>query len=313
MAKLSGRPLLSTSDDKALLVQRVAELDLIIDAVGRGLNVLLHGERGSGLTTTLHQVMRRAMLDDLAHPRFSNAASVTGAEDLVHQIVGDVGPTVAVVGGTSAYSRFARYADLPPGIVGIVDNAPVRVLRELFGQHRDEVWAVPMSWVVACPEQDRAAVLEPPVDSFFDVVVGLDPLTDVQSASLLRRRTSKSELPPPALRAVVQAAGGNPRRLIRLARTLVLGEGDPTSLSRAAADRAEVESRLSRPAQMLLAEIVARGPSSASDVRLQEATGWTRSRLVQLFGELERQGAVDTSQSNDGNSGRPRKIYRAVF
>lgn len=313
MAKLSGRPLQSTSADRSLLVDRAAEIDLVVDAVGRGLNVLLYGDRGSGLTTTLHQVMRRVMLDDLAHPRFTNAASVTGADDLLHQVVGDVGPTVAVVGGSSTYSRFARYADLPPGIVGVVDNAPVRVLRELFGQHRDEVWAVPMSWLVACAEQNRSAVLEPPVDSFFDVVIGLEPLTDVQSASLLRRRTTKDELPPPALRAVVQSAGGNPRRLIRLARSLVLGDGDPAGLSRAAAERAEVESRLSRPAQMLLAELVARGPSSASDARLQEATGWTRSRLVQLFGELERQGAVDAAQSNDGNSGRPRKIYRAVF
>lgn len=312
MAKLSGRPLLGTSGDRLLAVGAMVELERITDAVGRGLNVLVSAAPGGGTTTALHRFARTAVRELGRHPRFVNAAGVETANGLLQQLAGDLTPTVSVVGG-GAYSMFARYADLAEGVVALVDNLPVQLAAALFGTYRDELWAVPITWVVTCSETNRSGFLRPPADSFFDVVVDLPPLNDVDSASLLRRRTSKDELPAAALRAAVAAGAGNPRALINAARAIVLDGGDPASITQASLDRDRVERSLSGSARMLLSELRSLGPSSASDRQLQDRAGWTRARLVQVFAELERADAVEIDQVHDGRSGRPRKVYRARY
>lgn len=313
MASLSNRPLLSTSADRDLVVERTAELDVTTDAVARGLNVLLTGEPGAGTTTTIHQLLRRLPRDGAVHPRFVNAAMLLSPEDLLHESLGELVPSMAVVGGASSYSRFARFTEVPADVIVLVDNAPLELLRDAFADHRDEMWQVPVNWVVSCREQDRATLLGTPAADFFDVVIELGPLTDVQAASLLRRRTTKDELGARALRIAVETGEGNPRALVRAARKIVLERVAPEDLQRSAYLRTEVARELSRPAAMLLAELVERGPSSASDVALQSATGWTRSRLVQVFNELDRAGAVDSEEHSDGRSGRPRKVFRSRY
>jgi predicted transcriptional regulator len=62
---------------------------------------------------------------------------------------------------------------------------------------------------------------------------------------------------------------------------------------------------------MLLAELEARGAASASEEDLLRSLGWTRTRAVQVFSDLERAGLV-TSETEKGSSGRPRKVYRPV-
>lgn len=313
MASLSNRPLLSTSADRDLVVERAGELDVVADAVRRGLNVLLTGEPGCGATTTLHQLLRRLPRDGDRHPRFVNAATIADAERLLHESLSELVPAMAVVGSGSAYARFARFGATPDGVVLLIDNASLPLLLDAFARHRDEMWQVPVTWVVTCHEQDRAALLATPAADFFDLVIELGPLTDVQAASLLRRRTTKEELTPHALRVVVDSARGNPRALVRAARRVVLERVPPDDLQRAAYQRAEIARGLSRPAAMLLEELVDRGPSSASDAGLQAATGWTRSRLVQVLGELESAGAAISEEHSDGRSGRPRKLYRSRF
>lgn len=313
MASLSSRPLLSTSDDRDLVVERTAECALVEDAVRRNLNVLISGAAGSGLTTTIHQLLRRLPRGEQLHPRFVNAATVASAEELLHESLGELVPAMAIVDGDSVYARFARFSAVPDNIVVLVDNAGPALLQETFGAHRDEIWQVPVTWVVTCTELDRVRVLSGRAAAFFDVVVELGPLTDVQAAGLLRRRTTKEELGAAGLRAAVNAAAGNPRALVQAARRLVLEGVAPADLARSAYLRQEVGRPLSRPARMLLDELVTRGPASASDPDLQAATGWTRSRLVQVLAELESAGAVDSEERSDGRSGRPRKVFRSRY
>lgn len=313
MASLSNRPLLSTSADRELVVERTAECALVEDAVRRGLNVLLSGAAGSGLTTTVHQLLRRLPRGEQLHPRFVNAATIASAEELLHESLGELVPAMAIVDVDSAYARFARYGAVPENIVLLVDNAPAALLQETFGAYRDELWQVPVTWVVTCPELDRPQLLGGPAAAFFDVLVELGPLTDVQAAGLLRRRTTKEELDATGLRAAVNTAGGNPRALVQAARRLVLEGVSPDDLARSVYLRQEVGRPLSRPARMLLNELVTRGPASASDPDLQAATGWTRSRLVQVLAELEAAGAVDSEERAGGRSGRPRKVFRSRY
>lgn len=313
MASLSNRPLLSTSEDRDLVIERTAELALVEQAVDRRLNVLLAGAAGSGLTTTVHQLLRRLPRGAQLHPRFVNAASLSSADELLREALGELVPAMAIVDGDSAYARFARFAGVPEDLVVLIDNATAALLEDAFGAHRDEMWQVPVTWVATCNEVDRARVLGGRAGAFFEVVVELEPLTDVQAAGLLRRRTSKEELGAAELRAVVDAGGGNPRALVQSARRVVLEGVSPTDLARSVYLRREVGRQLSRPARMLLDELVTRGPASASDPELQAATGWTRARLVQVLAELEAAGAVDSEERGHGRAGRPRKIFRSRY
>lgn len=279
----------------------------------RKLNVLLSGDAGSGLTTTVHQLLRSLPRGEQLHPRFVNAATVSSAEQLLHEALGELVPAMAIVDGDSAYARFARFSGVPNDIVVLIDNAPAALLEQAFGAHRDEMWQVPVIWIATCSEVDRTHVLGSRAAAFFDVVVELKPLTDVQAAGLLRRRTTKVELDAAGLRAAVNTAGGNPRALVQAARRLVLEGVAPDDLARSVYLRQEVGRPLSRPARMLLDELVSRGPASASDPQLQAATGWTRSRLVQVLAELEAAGAVDSEERSDGRTGRPRKVFRSRY
>jgi DNA-binding MarR family transcriptional regulator len=73
--------------------------------------------------------------------------------------------------------------------------------------------------------------------------------------------------------------------------------------------REERLAELGRSAFMLMAELESLGPASASDKQLLQRLGWTRSRAVQVFRQLEEAGLV-TSETVKGDSGRPRKVYR---
>lgn len=304
--------MLSTAADAALFTARGDVLDRLARAATQGLNVLLSGPPGAGRTSALHQLSRRLRIDAAAHPRFVNAAGVRTPERLLAEVAGDLLPTVRVVGGTSAYNRFSRYADLPAGLVALVDDLPASVAHDVFGRLRDEIWSVPVAWVVTCSERDRLSFLRPPADAFYDVVVDLEPLSDAEAEELVGRRVSATELTVSGLHSAVAAAAGNPRDLIRAVRSIVLTGDSGGAVRERAARRERLRQRLSRPAAMLLEDLDSLGPSSASDQELQARTGWTRSRLVQVFAELEGAGAVESDDVGNGGAGRPRKVYRPV-
>lgn len=310
---LSGRPLLNTEADRSLCVGRNRQIDAIFASTSRDLNVLLVAEPGGGLTTALHQLSHQIDRGQPDRARFVNAAGLSSVESLLEQVAGDLTPTVAVVGRSSPYTQFSRYASLSHRIVALVDNLAPELGYQAFGRSRDEIWAVPITWVVACSTHEQAHFLQSPANAFFDVVLVLPALTDVEAASLVRRRTTKTELDASGLRAVVDVGEGNPRRLVSAARQLVLNFGTVAQLQRDAFARAEIARVLSRPAMMLLAELESLGPSSASDHQLQERLGWTRARLVQVFAELQRRGAVVVQEVRTAQAGRPRKIYTPMF
>ncbi|MEO6956121.1 MAG: hypothetical protein ABI137_05190 [Antricoccus sp.] len=313
MNTLSGRPLLSTDVDRLLCVGRSRQIDALSAAASRDVNVLLVAEPGGGLTTALHQLSHQIDHGQPGRARFINAAGLSSVESLLEQVAGDLTPTVAVVGRSSPYARFSRYANLSQRIVALVDNLAPELGYEAFGHSRDEIWAVPITWVVACSTHEQARFLQSPATAFFDLVLVLPALTDVEAASLIRRRTTKAELDAAGLRAVVDVGEGNPRALVSAARQLVLNFGTVAQLHRDAFARAQIAQLLSRPATMLLAELQSLGPSSASDQQLQDRLGWTRARLVQVFAELQRSGAVRVQEVRTAHAGRPRKIYTPMF
>jgi hypothetical protein len=82
-------------------------------------------------------------------------------------------------------------------------------VRELFGRFRDMLWQGAHTWVVALDEAERASVLRPPTDAFFDVMLLIHPWDPDPLLRLLALRTS--ELDRATLGEIAADARGNPR------------------------------------------------------------------------------------------------------
>ena len=202
--------------------------------------------------------------------------------------------------------------------VVLLDAPAPGAAHTLFGRLRDELWTLPLIWVVATGLDDRGTIMKPPADAFFDETVLLRALTDLEAEDLLCRRLgdAAARLPAGVVAAAAREANGSPRSLVAAARRRLQSPQPTADLdARAAArDRAAAAlADLGRPAAMLVAELDARGGSAtASDAGLLDALGWSRPRAVQVLRQLEDAGLVTTSLERSSGAGRPRKAFHLV-
>src|SRR5205807_1223781 len=150
--------------------------------------------------------------------------------------------------------------------------------------------------------------LTPPADSFFEVVVSIEPMPIELLTSLLVRR-AEGKLPEAVAAELAGLAEGSPRRALALARNALLNGGEMGEMVAAQADVASRLERLTAAARMLYGELETRGQASASDSELLERFGWSRQRARRVFGELEEAGLVVAQDEARQAPGRPRRIY----
>jgi hypothetical protein len=329
---LSGRPLLDTPQDRGLFAARNLELRRLKENVGSRHNVLVIGERGSGKTSLLRQLtlaLRESRPDKALAPAFVEgrlADSPAMFLDLVRLRLG-LEPKVrresvleATMAGmtTRGRPRLDDALELPRLVASLeeavprgnwravlVDEIPnADIARTIFGQLRDELWQLPIVWVVAVADSNVGSFAKPPADAFFDMVLRLEPLDVEQQGKLLKARAGQ-----PGARLAKEVDEGNVRRLLALARAVLSQRRGGAQTLRALSARQAKVATLGRPASMLVSEMEVLGPVSASDERLLNRLGWTRERAVQVLRSLEAAGLVE-SDNVKGESGRPRKVYR---
>jgi hypothetical protein len=229
---------------------------------------------------------------------------------LLRRVAGDEAAALAQAAGTSPAALIERLGGLlSERAVVLVDDLPAELGRTLFGALRDEVWRWGVSWVVAAADDEAGALLRPPTDVFFETVVRLAPLTPAEAAELLRRRGVR--MSAEETEVLARLAGGIPRRLVDLART-VLVDGRPVAELTAAQEMREHSlGAVSVPARELAAVLADVGSASPSDRTLQERMGVTRPRLVALFAELRQAGVVVElpPDRSGGKPGRPRTRF----
>jgi hypothetical protein len=313
---LSGRPLLDNQLDAALVVGRGDVIERVCAASVADLNVLLVGERGSGRTTVLRQVARQ-LRQRSVQAQWIDAGTALTTRQLVElvtaRLLTENGPGTPAADDRWPLQRLlSAPPDALPAVV-LLDGVLAGAAYGLFGTLRDELWQLPLRWIVACTDRDRATLLRPPADAFFDVVVALPPLHEEEARALVRARVPDGQLSPDALASILDLGGGNPRALVSATRSLLDGSGSasPEQLVHAAREHGRRRSTLSPAAAQLVADLEASGPASASDPGLLARHGWTRSRATQLLRELLEAGLVETTTVRHG-PGRPRTVYTAV-
>lgn len=330
MLQISQRPLMATAADAELFVDRAGELERLSRAVRHGFNSLVLGERGVGKTSLLRRFERHLVADD-AKCRFIEASGATTVPELIDIIHDAVhgrrrDPTdrlLASLDGRDGIVDDLRLLAPTEGgrLVVLLDSiSSPGIVQHLFGRLRDDVWQLPLLWVVAGNRPDRSRYLEPPADAFFDAIIDIGELDEDDAADLLRRRAQRAGEDEPAARVLLGVAGKlakqvtprTPRNLLAAAREVLIdAEDDPsrwvTNLYALQARAA----RLGRAPAMLFTEVMDLGPVSASDKRLLDRLGWTRPRAAQVLKQLEEAGLVVVTEEAPDGPGRPRKLYAA--
>jgi len=343
MVELSGRPLRNTRRDRALFVDREPTIEAAAKTARSGGNVLLVGSRGSGkssllrmLAHTLAEGQRKtAVIDGRA------AASTLEFLTLVRDQVGAWGTVPLGEGAAALASAAGAFLESPQLVlrpnpaetqtllaqlrdigrslpedgqrVVLVDEMPSpQSAHTLFGRLRDELWELPLVWLLAADERDAGLYRQPPADAFWQRVLTIPDLDAEAAAELLRRRLGGTEVSPETVEQLITAAEGNPRRLIVLAHEIVVEGADAATLIQRDQEVQERIATLADPAKRLLAEVEANGAASPSDQGLLTKLGWTRSRASQVFRELEKQGLVRALE-RPGSGGRPRRVYEVTY
>ncbi len=80
-----------------------------------------------------------------------------------------------------------------------------------------------------------------------------------------------------------KVVGGNPRRLLDVARDVIERKVPAECVLGSITNRDAAIAKLGRPEAMLATELDALGAAAASDDALLSRLGWTRSRAVQVF------------------------------
>lgn len=329
---LQGRPLYDNPSDRKYYVPP-PEWEAIRRAVERGNNTLLYGARGSGKTTLLRQ-MQLTLREDEQPVVFVDAAAITTPLELTTRVRDALKGRPGIVGngmGSAAAAQVFGDPSPPPGgasqllydtlmslseeveptIVLLDASASAQALYDVFGRMRDTIWQLPHRWLVAIDDADRATVLKPPADAFFDTVIALEPQSGDKLLQILHLRTD--ELSTTLLSQIATDARGNPRAAIRAANDAVVHGHDPAGELTARARLLDTATKLGRPQGMLMAELLDIGQASPSDQVLLERLGLTRARVNTLLGQLHDAGLVESAVERSAGPGRPRTIYRPAL
>jgi predicted transcriptional regulator len=319
---LSGRPLLATKRDAALFVNRESELRILERALKLGLNSLAFGRAGSGKTSLLNALAYRQRENFVFVTRSGEATST--AVDLLQRMRG-LGssatgtPKAFGIGAPPSAARAIR--DLSTWVAAqeeksegkevvlVLDGLSVAAGRELFGVLRDELWATGLRWIVSVRPHEARELTQPPVDAFFETQFELEPLTDANVVELINRRGA--ELGAAEVQEIAATSTGQPRNVLDLVRYAVQNPSE-SSLSDKWNARDTAVSTLDSSMRALLDQLESHGPMSASNPELSRDLGLTRSRITQMFSELERRGLVTRSTPKTSQPGRPKVVFRSV-
>jgi hypothetical protein len=332
MSSLAGQPLLDNPLDEPLFVNRDGELQEGLGAAERGINVLVSAPRGGGKTSFLHRLERDLRLQGVEPAYIAGHALAQSATDLLgdirYRLTEPRTENINLIPDFASLLNPRTRQVMPAGermlrelgslrtaleqrgqrAAVLLDEMPNREeARSLFARLRDEVWRLPLVWIVATNESDVETFLKPPADAFFGRIIKLAPFSQANAQRLLELRVP--DMDTRTRETLAEQAGGNPRRLISLAQDVVVRGQSPQHLAENARGLRERLAELGEPAQRLYAELEALGQASASDPYLLERLGWKRARAQQVLAKLEQAGLVVTSQEVQDRGG-PKKVYR---
>lgn len=325
--EISGRPLLATRVDEPLYLERGNE-GKILSAVLRGLNSLIIGDAGSGKTSLLHRLELKLRQQD---------SSVIYIDGRLSEELDEILDNLRIKLGIKWPPAFHTSFDfLKPSFDGpqppksgasaeqtmrllidsmdadnrwivLMDSPAREIAHTLFGRLRDNVWQLPITWIVSADSSASDAFRRAPADAFFEHVERIADIGSSEAQEILIRRGVAE-----GIARQVSKNETTPRLVLDFARRSILEPQATDKLQKSEGDFWFRFLDASRAAAMLATELRGQGAISASDKDIQRRMGWTRERLTQVLKELEAAGLAKATDAADGKPGRPRRYYEIL-
>jgi len=170
----------------------------------------------------------------------------------------------------------------------------------LFGRYRDALWELPVNWIVS----SRLDTPSAPADAFFDRSITMSPWPAERLAEFVSLRAP--ELAGPGVDAVLTAlAPLQPGQALSAVQSFLMAE-DPDDLADRLIDERRMVTELPDRLRSLYDALTSLGPTHASDARLLEEVGVSRSRITHGLKELEDLHLVDAERVGRRVRYRPR-------
>lgn len=309
--RLRSRGLLVGGVDEFLYVSRERIESALLRPMLSGGNVLILGPIGAGKTTTLRK-LETDLRDRDRNVVFVNAALADSPIWLLRLIGRQL--DLRVDASLPILDAINLLRDAPPTSVLVDGPLPPEAARVLFGQFRDELWALEHQWAVTSTPRAATPLRVPPADAFWDSVVNLPELDDEEIWALARRGLDDTEISELGQGWWPSSTAAWPRTVVRVIRERLQGNISLQAGSQLDELR-ERRDELERVPAMVLAELEGIGhPVAAGDPDLLRAVGYSRAYVARALAELEKQGLVQSEMEQvDGKQGRPQKLYEPTL
>lgn len=330
--KLSSAPLLPIEADMKLFVDREEEEKMVSKAIANGQHALVLGSRGAGKTVLLNRtVYTHSSEKNVILVQATPLASRSGPRDIIELLIFQLRKTMKTTpggrlrevlesvsmsisftgweltsrglepGAVTDYELLDHFQDVLISVwkkhfrvIFLIDGLDKNVegFTNFFGQLRDYLWRTRAIFVAVGNSEKKGLYIQPPVDSFFDILIELKPLSYDSLHELILRRSGQGTFSEQHLRNIYRVSRGNPREAIRLAQIALnrhLSAGQLLKI--AEADRKVVQG-VTDSEKSVIEYLAKEGSACASDSDFQRALGITRSRLSQILLGLKKRGVV---------------------
>ena len=325
--RFRSRPLLVSGVDAELYVARPEIERALVGAVLSERDVLISGPTGSGKTTSLRKLeadlrQRDRLVTWVNASLASNgvhllelveAAVLTAATQAGHRLRPPDEPVLAgdAAGPLQLMNAVNRIPPQPATVIFVDGTLEPAAGYDVFGRLRDQLWALPHSWVVATTPERVGALRTPPADAFWGAYVEIGPMDGQQVRTLLERGLDWEEAK--LVFSGIRPESGVPRRIIHAVEEYLEQprmEEYSSHYRPPAFARQEAAAELGRSASMALAELEALGrPAAAGDDELLARTGWSRAYLGRTLSQLEAAEILRSYPGPTSGQGRPPKLY----
>ncbi len=163
-----------------------------------------------------------------------------------------------------------------------------------FGTYRDYLWNINCQFCVTCSSLTFGIINKPPLSSFFDRVIKMNPFTQADFEKMFKKR---GVIVPKLFQFIKIFNRLSPRFAIEITQNIIFNEISEVEIQKTIEILQGKMQSISDSEKNIFQYVLETASVSASDEDLQKSFNISRSRVVQILKKLEEVGLLDSNKS----------------